>query len=611
MFPIILSLFLLQATYLDLYQEGRMYLEKGDVEKAEIRLRESAIQNPSYVPTLRTLAEIHVKNKRFHDAIEEYERIVEMNPKDINSRGHLAELYSWIGDYEKSIVTYRDALAMDHQNIELKTGLAKVYRWSQRYDEAEILYKEILDATPDNYEALKGIAKTYAMMGDLVSAIAILDNAISLYPDASELYKEKGTVLAWKKDFNESIKVLEKAVALTPDNPEIYRTMGDVYSWMKQYNRSVEMYKKSRYLEPGNIENHILLAEVYKSSGKKKQAEESIMTALRMNPSNPQALEMLQEIRNNNDYRIIDKIGELAHISAFLFTLVLIYLSYKSKLRILKRRHKIYYYITKYLLPPLVVMTFAAYLGKDISPEWVDPDTIEDFAEAFLFLSLGASFLSLLWADNRSKEFQEMSILAVGAHPDDVELGCGGFLMKAKEGGAKVYALTLTKGEKGINGNGKGNGKREEELERAAKFIGLDKYWVMNFKDTELKDCVLKIKDVIEEKTKETGASMVLTHSGMDIHSDHQAVFQATCEAARDVSILSYEDVSTPGEFIPNWYVDISNYMEEKAKLLSFHKTQQDKTYMDPEIIKGRAAHRGLQAGVSYAEAFRVYRLLG
>ncbi|MFQ5586805.1 MAG: PIG-L deacetylase family protein, partial [Thermodesulfobacteriota bacterium] len=96
----------------------------------------------------------------------------------------------------------------------------------------------------------------------------------------------------------------------------------------------------------------------------------------------------------------------------------------------------------------------------------------------------------------------------------------------------------------------------------------------------------------------------------LDIHSDHQAVFKATKEAARHCSILCYEDVSTPREFVANYFVDISGYIEDKLKLITFHKTQELKTYMDPEVIKGRAAHRGLQCGVTYAEAFSIYRLL-
>ncbi|MBI5039413.1 MAG: tetratricopeptide repeat protein [Nitrospirae bacterium] len=591
MFPLLLTVFLAQATYIDLSQDGQRLLNEG-----------------KYVPALKVLAEVYVRDKRFPEAIDKYEQIIGINPKDITARGHLAELYSWTGNYDKSIVLYKDALHIDPQNAGLKTGLAKVLRWSQRYDEAEALYRDVLQTDPNNHEALSGLAKTYAMMGDLASAVGTLDNAIRLYPDDPELYKEKGTVLAWQKNFKKAIEVLQKGIAVSPAYAETYRVMGDVYSWMKDYQRSIESYKKAAFLEPNNVENHILLARVYRTMGKDGPAETAVKAALRINPSDPQALNLLHEIRGHDGYNLIEKAGDALHVLVYLFTLVVVFLGYKNKKRMLRRRHGAYTYFSNLLLPALIVITSVSYLSKGVFSQWVDASLIEDVAEALLFFSLGTAFLSLLWIEHRSKEFAEPVLLAVGAHPDDIELGCGGILMKARDTGAKVYGLTLTQGEKGTMAGR--NGKRTEELIRAAKFMELDGFWVMDLQDTGLRDDIPRMKDIIEEKIRETRATMVLTHTGMDIHSDHQAVFEATKEAARDASILTYEDVSTPKEFVPNYYVDITGYIEDKMRLITFHKTQEEKTYMDPEVIKGRAAHRGLQCGASYAEAFRVYKLL-
>ncbi|MBI5453136.1 MAG: PIG-L family deacetylase [Deltaproteobacteria bacterium] len=251
-------------------------------------------------------------------------------------------------------------------------------------------------------------------------------------------------------------------------------------------------------------------------------------------------------------------------------------------------------------------MTFLAFAGKFTFLDWVDANLIEDVTEAILFFTLGSSLMALLWTERRVHDFTNTTILAIGAHPDDIELGCGGFIMKAKDSGAKVYGLTMTRGEKGTDKNG----AREGELKKAALFMELDGFSISDFPDTGLKDAVARMKDAIEEKIKETGATLVLTHTQIDIHTDHQAVFEATKVAARNISVLCYEDVSTPREFVPNYFVDIGSYIEDKMKLVSLHRTQNDKNYMDPEVIKGRAAHRGIQGGVQYAEAFRIYKLL-
>jgi LmbE family N-acetylglucosaminyl deacetylase len=85
----------------------------------------------------------------------------------------------------------------------------------------------------------------------------------------------------------------------------------------------------------------------------------------------------------------------------------------------------------------------------------------------------------------------------------------------------------------------------------------------------------------------------------------------ATREAARRVpTVLAYEDVSTSQAFVPNYYVDVTGFIEDHLKAVSFHRSQAGKAYMDPEALRGRAAHRGMQVGVPYALAFRTVNLV-
>lgn len=602
---LLIASLLVQPIYIDLYQKGDKLLKGGDFKGAEIPLKEAS--SAGYIPALKSLGEVYVKLKQLPDAVNQYQKAVELNPRDISARDRLAELYSWAGDYDKSIVTYRDSLALDPGNISLKTGLAKVLRWSHRYSEAEKLYIETLNEDPTHHEALKGLAKTYAMMGELNGAIDILDKAIKLYPDDAELYKEKGAVLAWRKDFKKAIISIEEAVKLSPKYTDAYRTMGEVYLWMKAYNKAIESYKRLIGIEPNNIENHVHLATAYRSMGNLTMAEEAVKVALKIDPSNTKALDLLQTMRADEKYVFGKRLGDVIELTAFLFVFVLILISHNSKKRMLRRKHKLYFVFINIVLPLLLIGTFVSFVSKNALSQWIDTSLLEDITEAVLFFFLGTSLLAFLWTERRSHGFNKMVILAVGAHPDDIELGCGAFIMKAKDSGAKVYGLTLTKGEKGTAANG----KREKELAKAAEFMELDGFWLYDFKDTELKGYIPRIKDVIEEKIKDIGATMVLTHSAIDIHTDHQAVFEATNVAARkEISVLCYEDVSTPREFVPNYFVDVSGYIEDKMRLITFHKTQSEKAYMDPEMIKGRAAHRGLQSGVQFAEAYRAHKLL-
>ena len=606
MLSFLFAVYLFQAAYIDLYNQGHMLLEQGRPKEAEVALKEAASLNPKHIPTLKDLSESYVKLNRLPEAVEQYEKIVNINPGDVNARGRLAELYSWTGNHDKSIVTYRDALEIDPKNLGLKTGLATVLRWSHRHDEAERLYKEALQSDPENRDALKGLAKTYSMTGNLSTAVETLEKSIMIYREDAELHKELGTALAWQKDYKNAILSLKKAIEISPDYIDAYRTLGDVYLWMKSYPQAIDAYKRATDIEPNNIENHLHLAKAYKQAGDANMAEESVKAALRIDPSAPQALDLLQELRGTGEHRVRERIGNAVEHAAFMFVFILLFFTYRSRRRMLRRRHRLYFYFTNIVLPVLVLITFISFMSKGRLTQWMDAAVIEDITEAVLFFALGTSLLALLWAEHRSHDFMKMVILAVGAHPDDIELGCGGFVMKAKDSGARVYGLIMTRGEKGT----KEKEDRGEEFRRAARFMGLDDFWVMDFPDAALKESVPQMKDAIEEKIKETGATLILTHTKIDIHSDHQAVFEATKVAARNISVLCYEDVSTPREFVPNYFVDVTGYIEDKMKLITFHKTQENKTYMDPEVIKGRAAHRGLHGGVQYAEAYRIHKLL-
>jgi len=606
MIVLLFAFLLSQSGYIELYNEGQRLLEAGKVVEAEGVLEEAAALNPKSVSILHALAKVYRREKRFPEAAAQYRKILEINPKDISARGHLAELYSWMGDYDKSISTYKDALEIDPENNDLMIGMARVLRWSHRYDEAERLYNKVLQKDEENLEALKGLAKTYSMAGDYKRGIEILNEAIRLYPGDAELYKEKGTVLAWQKDYKGAISTLKRAIELSPDYADAYRTIGDVYLWMRSYQESIDSYKRAVEIEPENIENYLLLSRLYKQTGDMQLAEEFVKKALRISPSDSHALTMWRELRGLEGYQILGKTRDIVELTVFLFVLGTVFFTYKKKRRLIKRRHKLYFYFLNFVLPVLVLIILVVFLSDNRLSSLIDTSLIKELTEAVLFISLGASLLAFLWAERRTNDYSKETILAVGAHPDDIELGCSAFLMKAKDNGAKIYGLVLTRGEKGTDRNG----KREKEFTEAAIFMELDGFWVMDLPDTELKNSVSRIKDIVEDKIKEVQATLVLTHTDMDLHSDHQAVFEATREAARNISILCYEDVSTPKEFIPNYYIDISGYIEDKLRLISFHKTQKDKTYMDPEVIKGRAAHRGLQANVQYAEAFRIYKLL-
>ncbi len=201
-----------------------------------------------------------------------------------------------------------------------------------------------------------------------------------------------------------------------------------------------------------------------------------------------------------------------------------------------------------------------------------------------------------------------MKILAIGAHPDDIEYGCGGFLLKAVSLGHKIYLCVITKGGQG------GDPKvRGEEQKRAAKLLKAERLFWGNLPDTRL-SAVSGLIPKIEGVIAKVKPDEVYVNYYEDTHQDHQIVSRATISATRYIkNVLFYEDYTTVN-FEPNFFVDIEEHLEKKIELLRCHGSQVNRNYPTRldivESVKAIANFRGFQGKVKYAEGFKSFRFL-
>lgn len=200
-----------------------------------------------------------------------------------------------------------------------------------------------------------------------------------------------------------------------------------------------------------------------------------------------------------------------------------------------------------------------------------------------------------------------MNILAIGAHPDDIELGCGGLLIKSARQGHNVFMYSLTRG--GAGGDAR---ERALELARSARFIKAKQLWIDNFEDSKL-TVNNELINHIEYFIHKASPDLILTHSHGDVHHDHRAIALATLEAARfNSNVLSYE-IPLSRNFDPKVFVDISDVVNEKVELIEIFWSQQSKLYLKANAIKGLAEYRALQSrlntGIKYVEAFEVLKI--
>ncbi|MGP0224585.1 PIG-L family deacetylase [Paenarthrobacter sp. NCHU4564] len=198
-------------------------------------------------------------------------------------------------------------------------------------------------------------------------------------------------------------------------------------------------------------------------------------------------------------------------------------------------------------------------------------------------------------------------VLAIGAHPDDLELACGATLAKLADAGHEVRTMVMSSGCKGGD-----SAVRAGEAQSGSGFMGASAVQVHDFRDTLLSDHGQEMVQAIEAYINDFKPDVVMTHSGNDYHQDHQAVHSATMRAARKhSSILCFESPSSTRQFNPSVFVDIAGYVDVKIHAVSMHRDQKGKPYMSAERVRSLAAFRGSQVKTAYAEGFEPVRLLG
>jgi len=201
-----------------------------------------------------------------------------------------------------------------------------------------------------------------------------------------------------------------------------------------------------------------------------------------------------------------------------------------------------------------------------------------------------------------------MNVLAIGAHPDDIEYGCGGMLTKYAERGHDVYLWVASDGALGGEG-----GMRRREQADSALIIGVREVFWGDYPDTEIpltRELIARLESVIHDVTPR----MIFVHYPDDTHQDHRNLAQGTLSATRYVPNFLFFEVPSTQAFTPNCYTNIEKVLDRKLACLEAHHSQVTKTNIEDltilELAVSCANFRGIQARVKYAEAFHSVRLL-
>lgn len=252
---------------------------------------------------------------------------------------------------------------------------------------------------------------------------------------------------------------------------------------------------------------------------------------------------------------------------------------------------------------PIVVMT--AHISVDYAVA-----ALRAQADEFLTKPIGAvelvNVVTRLAADgraNRAASKPREHVLAVGAHPDDVEIGVGGILAAHRAAGDSVTILTLSRGAKGGDAE-----DRQSESLASAELLGA-RLFLEDLVDTEIQNTGPTVA-IIERVVAEVSPTIVYTHSSHDRHQDHRAVHEATLAATRSVrTIACFQSPSSTVDFRPSRFVSIDGYTDKKLRLIECFRSQaQIRSYLDPEFVLATARYWGRFGGGTSVEPLEIMR---
>ena len=224
-----------------------------------------------------------------------------------------------------------------------------------------------------------------------------------------------------------------------------------------------------------------------------------------------------------------------------------------------------------------------------------------------------------------------MIVLAVGCHPDDLEIACGGTLRKYVEQGAEVHMCHVANGNQGhvIIEPDPLREIRTKEAERSGAILGAKEVINLDVPDMEVNGHDPKIMDAMADVVRRVRPDVIITHNDDDYMLDHKetsvvATNGSFCsglshrprqyDAYNSFVPVFFMDTLAGVNFQPTHYVDITNQIDIKIKALECHESQlkwmlEHDNIDFADMVRTCSKYRGYQCGVAYAEGFRPYNV--
>lgn len=199
-------------------------------------------------------------------------------------------------------------------------------------------------------------------------------------------------------------------------------------------------------------------------------------------------------------------------------------------------------------------------------------------------------------------------MLFLGAHPDDIELGCGALLHRIVKQ-TEVLCVTLSDNQKNPDLQ---NVKNEHFQSMAVLGVPKEKIVLGPFTTRVFPDSRQEILEYFLSLRRDFNPDLIFVHSKQDVHQDHLTMTDEALRAFRGITVLGFDVVRSSYGFFPHFLVEVSEEnVNKKVEALSCYETYRDRYYFNNELTRSIMVRHGALAECPFAEGFDILRIVG
>jgi len=303
------------------YSLGHLYAElaaasgnRGDYFNKAVESYKAALKaDPSATFISEELSDLYIQSGRLREAVTEAEDILKENPSDLNARRLLARIYTrMIGDSQanridenmvkKAIDQYQKITQGAPKDIESWLMLGRLQKIAQNSTDAMNAYKKALEIDPDNEDANTGLAMVYADLGDNKAAAEMLRKLAEKNPSPRSL-TSLAEVYEQLKDYALAAETLRKALEQQPGNADLKHALAQDLLLADQYDDALKLYQDLVADDPKDEQSLLRISQIYRQKKDFAKAREAAEKAKEIDPSN---LELLY-----NDVNLLEAEGRI------------------------------------------------------------------------------------------------------------------------------------------------------------------------------------------------------------------------------------------------------------------------------------------------------------